>query len=116
MPAIMTAAVEQAFLVLPRAEREAIIGYGAAVRLSSLKKRKFLAQSKDRYFETKYHTTLEQLESDGLPDDANFEMHEDYVMWHHWHDVSLIVDQDIARLEKITDQGLYNMDVDNAGG
>ncbi len=116
MTAILTAPIEKAFLVLPRSEREAIIGYGAAVRLSSLKKRLFLAQSKERYFETKYHTTLEQLESDGLPDDANFEIHEDFVMWHHWHNVALTVDQDIAMLEKIADQGLYIMDADNAGG
>lgn len=45
--------------------------------------------------------------------EIDYEMHEDFVMWHHWHDVSLIVDQDIARLEKITDQGLYTVDVDS---
>lgn len=45
-----------------------------------------------------------------------YRIHEDFVMWHHWHNVALTVDQDIAMLEKIADQGLYIMDADNAGG
>jgi len=24
------------------------------------------------------------LDDRGLPDDAGYEMHEDYIMWHHW--------------------------------
>lgn len=103
----VTAQLEQTFLSLPRVEREAIISYGAAVRLSGLKKRQFLAQSKIQAFEKKYGTTLAQLDAAGLPDDASFEMHEDYIMWHHWQDVLETVTQDIAALEKIAAQGLY---------
>jgi hypothetical protein len=33
-----------------------------------------------RRFEEKYQTTLTQLDTDGLPEQADFEMHEDY-MW-----------------------------------
>ena len=57
--------------------------------------------------EEKYHTTLVQLETVGLPDDADFEMHEDYVMWHHWHEVLEVVSRDIAAVEEIAGQGLY---------
>lgn len=59
-----------------------------------------------RYFEEKYHTTLARLDTDGLPDNADFEMHENFVMWHHWHEVSETLRKDVALLEKIADQGL----------
>ncbi len=99
--------LEMSFRALPRAEREAIISYGAVVRLSSLRKRHFLAQSKVQDFEKKYHTTLMQLEATGLPDDADFEMHEDYVMWQHRHEVLEAVSRDIAAVEGIAGRGLY---------
>ena len=91
---------------MPRVEREAIISYGAALRLSSLRKRRFLAQSKVQAFEKKYQTTLAQLDAAGLPDDANFEMHEDYVMWHHWREVFEAMSRDIAAVEGVAGQGL----------
>ena len=42
--------VEAAFLTLPPEEREAVISHGVALRLSDLKKRLFLAESKIRHF------------------------------------------------------------------
>jgi len=99
--------VEKTFLSLPRKEREAIISHGAAIRLSSLRKRLFLAESKVRHFEEKYKVSLAQLDTDGLPDDAGYEMHEDYIMWHHWAAVADETKKDIASLEEITQQGLY---------
>jgi len=71
--------VEKTFLSLPREERKAIISHGAALRLSDLRKRLFLAESKVRHFEEKYKVTLARLDTDGLPDDAGYEMHEDYI-------------------------------------
>jgi len=76
--------IEQTFLSLPREERETIISHGTAIRLSNLKKRLFLAESKVQHFEEQYKVTLAQLDDRGLPDDAGYEMHEDYIMWHHW--------------------------------
>ena len=99
--------VEQTFLSLPREERETIISHGAALRLSNLRKRLFLAESKVRHFEEQYQATLAQLDTDSLPDDAGYEMHEDYIMWHHWAAVADKTKKDIASLEKITRQGLY---------
>lgn len=83
----MTIQAEQAFFTLPREEREVIISHGAALRLSDLKQRRFLAMSKIRQFEETYQTTLVQLEQNGLPDDADYEMHEAYIMWRHWASV-----------------------------
>jgi hypothetical protein len=99
--------MEKTFLSLPREEREMIISHGTALRLSDLRKRLFLAESKVRYFEEKYKATLDQLDTDGLPDNADYEMHEDYIMWHHWAAVADKVKKDIASLEEIAQQGLY---------
>ncbi|MBI1987008.1 MAG: hypothetical protein HYS70_01495 [Nitrospinae bacterium] len=98
--------IERAFSSLPFEERETIIRYGVAFRLSNLMKRLFLAESKIRYFEEKYKTTLTHLDTEGLPDDATYEMHEDYIMWHHWAAVAHKVKQDIDSLQKIAQYGL----------
>ena len=98
--------VEKAFLMLPPAEREMVITHGAALRLSDLRKRLFLAESKIHHFEEKYQTTLGQVESLGLPDEADYLVHEDYVMWRHWAGVAEKAKEDIALLEKIAEHGL----------
>lgn len=107
--------VEKTFASLPREEREAIISHGAVLRLSSLRKRLFLAQSKERLFEERYGINLTQLDAKGLPDDAGYEMHEDYIMWHHWAAVAGKLEEDIASLETIAQQGLYLDELSHAG-
>jgi hypothetical protein len=110
--------IEEPFLSLPHEERTAIISHGAALRLSDLRKRLFLAESKVRHFEEKYGISLARLDAEGLPDDADYEMHEDYIMWHHWVTVADRVQKDIATLEEIAQQGLYLYlsEPSNAGG
>ena len=95
------------FQTLSFEEQNAVLSHGAAIRLSDLKHRHFLAQSKVRHFEEKYQTTLVQLESDGLPEQADYEMHEDYIMWCHWDSVAKRVHKDMEVLENIVQQGLY---------
>lgn len=107
--------IEPAFLSLPGEEREAIISLGASLRLSYLKKRLFLAESKLQYFQERYGVTLAQLDAEGLPDDADYNTHEDYLMWHHWTDVADKIKRDIASLEKIVQQGLYLGELAHAG-
>ena len=108
MPVEVNTQIEDTFLSLPPLEREAIIAYGAVIRLSSLKQRLFLAQSKVRSFEEKYQNTLETLNANGLPDQVDYEMHEDYLIWMHWAEVSAQCENDQAALEKITSLGLFN--------
>lgn len=98
--------VEKAFWMLSSEEREAVISHGVALRLSDLRKRLFLAESKVRYLEEKYGTTLARVEIQGLPDNANYDVHEDYVMWRHWGAVTEKTRKDIALLEKIAERGL----------
>ena len=84
--------IENKFELLPVEEKIAVITHGAALRLSALKKRLFLAESKVHGFQDKYHISLVDLEAKGLPDDADYEMHEDYIMWHHSPPASEITD------------------------
>ena len=107
--------LERAFSALPRAERETIIRHGVALRVADLKKRLFLAESKVRSFAERYQTTLEQLEAVGLPDDAGYEMHEDYIMWHHWAAVARKAAQDMQALQDIAQQGLFGEAIADVG-
>lgn len=107
--------LEKKFLALPQGEREAIIAHGAAIRLSDLRQRLFLAKSKVKSFEETYGMTLEELDHKGLPDDAGYAMHEDYVMWHHWSAAIDRLNNDIAALEEIAVHGLTAEEVDDAG-
>jgi len=76
--------VTDIFLTLPREEQEEIFNIGATFRLIDLRKQLSRAQGNIKRFETKYGMTLEELESKGLPEDASYEMHEDYIEWHYW--------------------------------
>ncbi len=78
------AVLDRIFHSLPPEEQTEILSIGAAFRRLSLEKQLARAQSKVQEFEARYHTTLDQLEVEGLPDDADYAMHEDYIEWHYW--------------------------------
>ena len=102
--------IEKKFLTLPDKDRETIISYGACLRLTSLKKRFFLADHKVKSFEKQYKTTLKKVESEGIPDDAGHEMHEDYIEWRHWVGVAKKCKKEIALIQGIVQQGLRTED------
>ena len=97
--------IERKFALLPRQERETIIRQGTQMHLTVLRKRLFLAESKVRYFEEKYGDTLHVWDTQGLPENADYEVHEDYVLWHHWSDTSQKMQQEIASLSGIVELG-----------
>jgi hypothetical protein len=76
--------VSDVFATLPREDQVEIFNIGTAFRVLDLQKRLAQAQENVQKFEAKYGTTLDVLESEGLPEDANYEMHEDYIEWHYW--------------------------------
>jgi hypothetical protein len=78
------AVLERIFHSLPLEERTEILSIGAAFRRLSLEKQLTLVQGKVQEFEAKYNTTFHQFETEGLPDDADYAMHEDYIEWHYW--------------------------------
>ncbi|MBF0101084.1 MAG: hypothetical protein HQK77_09280 [Desulfobacterales bacterium] len=99
--------IENKFLSLPDEEKAAVISHGAAIRFSDLSNRFFLAQSRIRFFEEKYCVKLLELEESGLPDDASYEMHEDFIMWHHWTEVADKVRRQTELLKAILEYGVY---------
>jgi len=109
-------AIEGLFSSLPQDERAAIISYGVTIRLSDLRKRLFLAESKVKHLEEKYRITLAKLDSEGLPDDADYEMHEDYILWHHWAEVIQKTREALVSLEEIAGRGLCLREMIHAGG
>lgn len=100
--------IENEFALLPPEEKTAVISHGVAVRFSDLNKRRFLALGKIRFYEEKYDTTLSELEKSGLPDDADYEMHEEYIMWNHWNNVADQVEKQMEALQPITQFGVFN--------
>ena len=76
--------VSDVFATLPREDQKEIFNIGTAFRVLDLQKRLAQAQDNVGRFEAKYGTTLDTLESEGLPEDASYEMHEDYIEWHYW--------------------------------
>ncbi|MDZ7265092.1 MAG: hypothetical protein ONB16_10935 [candidate division KSB1 bacterium] len=107
--------IENLFESLPPASRSAVIIHGVALYESALRKRLLLAQAKIRDFESKYHTSLAQLDREGLPDDADFELHEDFLIWHHWHETAEITKRQLAELSRFTEQGLIAAEALYAG-
>ena len=76
--------LDRIFYSLSPEDRAEILSVGAAFRRLSLEKQLTLVQGKVQEFEAKYNTTFHQLETEGLPDDADYAMHEDYIEWHYW--------------------------------
>lgn len=107
MKATLGKDIEFEFSLLPSEEKISIISYGAALRLSALRRRLFLAESKVRHFQEKYRTSLAEFDAEGLPDDADYEMHEDYIMWHHWEEVAEKLREQIALLEPLVAREIY---------
>ena len=91
---------------LPQSEKLAVISHGAVLYLSVLRKRLSFAEEKIRQFEEKYNCSLDELDAKGLPDDADYLMHEDYIMWHHWVDTVEKLKEEIEILNEIATQGL----------
>ncbi len=100
--------IERRFLLLSLEEKAAVISYGSAIRYSDLRNCRFLALEKIKFYEKKYQLRLSEIEENGLPDDADYEMHEDYIMWHHWQDVAAKAEKQIEKLQPIVEYGVLS--------
>lgn len=74
---------------IPPREVASIFKQGAILRLPYLEGRLLQARKNVRNYEQKYKNTLNQLKTNGLPEDAGYEMHEDFIEWEYWQDVLL---------------------------
>jgi len=100
----MSNEIETLFIALPFEDKREIILHGTALYLSTLKKRLFLAIAKIEQFEKKYQISLDKLDSEGLPDDADYHRHEDFILWHHWADTGKKLKEQINSLNKLHPQ------------
>ncbi len=71
---------------LPAEELSFILRQGAILRLPYLEGCLLQAKEQVRRFEEKYRTTLAVLRDEGLPDNAGYELHEDFIEWEYWND------------------------------
>jgi len=115
MEATVRKRIENLLASLPPEEKVAIVSHGIALYLSTLKKRLSLAQAKVRQFEQRYRISLSELDAQGLPDDADYQMHEDYIIWHHWAHTAEKLKEQIATLSEIAAQGLYSGEMFHVG-
>jgi hypothetical protein len=92
-------------LSLSEEELVPILKQGAVLRLPYLESRLVQAERYVQSFEEKYATTLDVLRAQGLPDNAGYEMHEDFIEWEYWNDsldkMRAAVKQVRAMLEKM---------------
>ena len=68
-------------------ELASIFKQGAILRLPYLNSRLLLAKENIRNYEQKYKNTFKHFKINGLPEDAGYEMHEDFIEWEYWEDV-----------------------------
>ena len=76
------------WLELPTPELIPILHQGAILRLPYLQSRLEEARTQVNAFQNKYATTFSNLHEHGLPDNASYEMHEDFIEWEYWTEVS----------------------------
>lgn len=82
-PEVSTAFEEKLTTLSPQVKKQMAV-YGSYLLLTEVESRLALAKDKLAFFQKKYGVLLDDLNKQGLPDDAGWEMHEDYVEWTGW--------------------------------
>ncbi len=85
-------------------ELTSIVRQGAVLRLPYLEGRLFQAQEQVGRFEKKYGTTLDSLTVQGLPENANYEMHEDFIEWEYWSDFLRKTGSTVGRVKSLLEK------------
>jgi hypothetical protein len=86
---------------LPVREMLSILRQGSVLRLPHLEGRLRQAREHVNRFEAAYGMTLDELRTQGLPDDADYRMHEDFIEWEYWHDVLNETELVVTNVKKI---------------
>ena len=86
---------------LPAREMLSILRQGSVLRLPHLEGRLRQAQTQVDRFEATYGTTLPELKATGLPNDANYQAHEDFIEWEYWYDVLRETELIVENVKKI---------------
>jgi len=97
---------ERSFAALTPEARRRLLELGAPLLRTEAEGRLALAERKIKTFELKYGTDFVELEHKGLPEDADIEMHEDFVEWSGWQRTLEETRQVIASLQPIVETHL----------
>lgn len=86
---------------LPAQEMLSILRQGSLLRLPHLEGRLQQAQKQIIRFETTYGLTFAELAAQGLPNDADYQTHEDFIEWEYWQDVHNETQLIVKNIKKI---------------
>ncbi len=89
---------------IPPQELTSIFKQGATLRLPYLEGRLLKARENVKNYEKKYNNTLNQLKTEGLPEDAGYELHEDFIEWEYWEEVLHETVETIGNIKKLLDE------------
>lgn len=93
---------------IPQKELTSILKQGVILRLPYLESRLAQAQENIKIFEQKYHAKLAAFKNNGLPENAGYEMHEDFIEWEYWDDVVNENKNTVDRLKKFIEEAGEN--------
>jgi len=96
---------------LPTEELASILKQGALLRLPYLQVRLRQAKEQVSSFEAKHDTTLDVLKRQGLPDDADYAMHEDFVEWEYWSHVAHTTEVAVASVQTLLEKMEETVDI-----
>ena len=91
------------FSTLTEEDRKAILDVGVAFRRVEIEKKLARAQSIIQNFEKQFGMTFERLEEEGLPEDADYRMHEDYISWSHYTRVAKKAQETLRALDALSE-------------
>jgi len=86
---------------IPREELESILHQGALLRLPFLEGKLNQATARVKDFEEKHNITLPKLKQQGLPANAGYELHEDFIEWEYWVDARETLRSTILKVRQL---------------
>lgn len=89
---------------LPSQEMLSILRQGSMLRLPHLEGRLRQAAEQVTRFEVVHEKTLAELMAQGLPDDATYQVHEDFIEWEYWQDVLIETENIIKNVKRILEK------------
>ena len=86
---------------IPAEELSNILKQGAMLRLPYLEGRLLQAKNYIQKFKKKYNITLNKIKKSGIPEDAGYIMHEDFIELEYWEDVFTKTEKIVCQLRDL---------------
>ena len=86
---------------IPADELASILRQGALLRLPFLEGKLNQAAGRVRDFEAKHNITLSKLKQQGLPANAGYELHEDFIEWEYWSETRETLESTVLKVRQL---------------